>query len=90
MSVVDWKQIGTLDLGSLRTDPAAYVRALFLRKDWSTLLALSSDVGYSAELKKVLKIPFVVKQIFTSLTADDIIQLLAPRMTSTASDTSQF
>jgi hypothetical protein len=77
MSSIDWKNNATLDLQSLRDDPVSYVRAIFLRKEWSTLLALSCDVAFSPELKKALKVPFVAKQLFATLSADDILKLLA-------------
>lgn len=77
MSDVSWSSLNNLDVTTIATDPSAYVRAVFLKKDWNHLLQLTFDVPYADEVLKALKVPFVRKQLFLDSTADSVLTFLA-------------
>jgi hypothetical protein len=76
MADISWRQLKDLDVSTLADDAGLYIRAIFLKKDWTRLLQLSFDPLYADELLKALRVPFVRKQLFLDTTADAILTFL--------------
>jgi hypothetical protein len=76
MTEISWKQLKGIDLTTIASDPAAYVRAVFLKKDWNRLLQLTFDPLYADYVVKALKVPFVRRQLFIESTADAVLSFL--------------
>jgi hypothetical protein len=76
MVEVSWRQLGDVDPSTLTNDPSLYIRALFLKKDWSHLLQVTFDPIFADEVLSSLKVPSVRKQIFRESTADTILRFL--------------
>jgi hypothetical protein len=71
-----WSNLKDLDPATLANEASNYVRALFLKKDWSRLLQLTFDPLYADEVLAALKVPFVRKQLFRESTAEAVLGFL--------------